>query len=343
MLTIKDMLDTGVHFGHQTQRWNPKMKPYVFTSRGGIHIINLQKTLEKAKAALEYVEAHAAKGEGLIFVGTKKQAVEAVQNAAKDCEQYFVTKRWLGGTLTNFVTIKQSIDRLKKIDQMRSKGELQFFSKKERSKIEKEYGRLNEYLEGIRDMKEPPQMIFIVDVTKEHIAVQEARNLGMKVIGICDTNSDPEHIDFPIPGNDDAIRSIKLFCNLVSEAFNRGAKKWNETRRAASDKASDLEAEMKQQAEKDKKVAQPAAASTGPEVVKANRGRKLVAAGTALEIEIAAEVEQEVTVDDEGPDVVTVASTDPKEAKAAKEGDTKTEDTAKAPAEATTETSKGKE
>jgi len=185
MLNIKDMLDSGVHFGHQTQRWNPKMKPFVFTARGGIHIIDLQKTQAHAKRALEYVEQGAARGERLIFVGTKKQAVEAVQNAAKKCDQYFVTKRWLGGTLTNFVTIKQSIDRMKKIDQMRTKGELQYFSKKERSKIEKEYGRLVDYLEGIRDMKEPPTMMFVVDVTKEHIAVNEAKNLGIKVVGLC--------------------------------------------------------------------------------------------------------------------------------------------------------------
>ena len=315
MLTIKDMLDTGVHFGHQTQRWNPKMKPYVFTSRGGIHIIDLQKTQAFAKEALEYVEQGAARGERLIFVGTKKQAVEAVQTAANACNQFFVTKRWLGGTLTNFVTIKQSIDRLKKIDQMRTKGELQYFSKKERSRIEKEYGKLNEYLEGIREMKEPPQMMFIVDVTKEHIAVQEAKNLGIKVVGICDTNSDPEVIDLPIPGNDDAIRSIQLFCNLIAEAYNRGAKKWESVRREQTDKASDLEEEMKKQAAK-KKEAAPAASAGGPEVVKASRGRKLVAAGTALEIEIAAEVDEQVTsTGDDGPDVVTVASTDPNETK----------------------------
>ena len=315
MLTIKDMLDTGVHFGHQTQRWNPKMKPYVFTSRGGIHIIDLQKTQAFAKEALEYVEQGAARGERLIFVGTKKQAVEAVQTAANACNQFFVTKRWLGGTLTNFVTIKQSIDRLKKIDQMRTKGELQYFSKKERSRIEKEYGKLNEYLEGIREMKEPPQMMFIVDVTKEHIAVQEAKNLGIKVVGICDTNSDPEVIDLPIPGNDDAIRSIQLFCNLIAEAYNRCAKKWESVRREQTDKASDLEEEMKKQAAK-KKEAAPAASAGGPEVVKASRGRKLVAAGTALEIEIAAEVDEQVTsTGDDGPDVVTVASTDPNETK----------------------------
>ena len=294
MITIKDMLDSGVHFGHQTQRWNPKMKPYVFTSRGGIHIIDLQKTLDKTKAALEFVEKQASLGKRLIFVGTKKQAVEAVQEAAKKADQYFVTKRWLGGTLTNFVTIKQSIDRLKKIDQMREKGELNFFSKKERSRIEKEYEKLNEYLEGIREMKEPPEMIFVVDISKEHIAVKEAKNLGVSVLGICDTNSDPEEVDFPIPGNDDAIRSIKLFCNLVAESYLKGAKKYQERKRVETDKASDLEQEMKEQTVAAAK-APDGKTDSGPAVIKVSKGRKLVAAGTADEIEILHEVEMEST------------------------------------------------
>ena len=151
-ITMKDMLDAGVHFGHQTQRWNPKMKPYVYTVRGGIHIIDLQKSVAHASRAYDFVKKIAANGGRMIFVGTKKQAVDPVQEAAKNCGQFYITKRWLGGTLTNFVTIKNSIDRLKKIDQMREKGQLDFFSKKERAGIEKEYVRLNDYLEGIREM-----------------------------------------------------------------------------------------------------------------------------------------------------------------------------------------------
>ena len=313
MVTLKDMLDSGVHFGHQTQRWNPKMKPYVFGDRGGIHIIDLQKTLEMTKAALKAVEDGAANGKRLILVGTKKQAVEAIQEAAQKSGQFYVTKRWLGGTLTNFVTIKQSIDRLKKIDQMREKGDLDFYSKKERVMIEKEYGKLNEYLEGIRDMKEPPGMIFIVDVTKEHIAVKEANNLDMDVFGICDTNSDPEEIEYPIPGNDDAIRSIKLFCNLVADAYLEGAKKWEQKLRTQTDKQSDVEAEKKENAKKEAPAAQ-----TGPAVVKANKGRKLVAAGTADEIEIMQEVEATAS-DADGPDKVVVADTDPDADKKGKE------------------------
>lgn len=307
-LNMKNMLDAGVHFGHQKERWNPKMKNFVYTSRGGIHIIDLQKTLAKAKEALQFVENMAANGERMIFVGTKKQAEETIQEAAKKCGQYFVTKRWLGGTLTNFVTIKQSIDRLKKIDQMREKGELEYFSKKERSAMEKEYIKLNEYLQGIREMKEPAGILFVVDINKEHIAVLEAKKLGIKVVGLCDTNSDPSMIEYPIPANDDAIRSIKLFSDLVAEAYLAGAKKWESKAREMTDKKSDLEKEQKEMAQETKaagKGAKPqrggagnskpaASAPSAPSVVKAAKGRKLVAAGTADDIEILAEVEQEV-------------------------------------------------
>ncbi len=303
-LTMKAMLDAGVHFGHQKERWNPKMKPFVYTSRGGIHIIDLQKTLSKAKEAMQFVENMAAEGHRLIFVGTKKQAEETIQAAANRCGQYYVTKRWLGGTLTNFVTIKQSIDRLKKIDQMREKGELDFFSKKERSSMEKEYEKLNEYLQGIRDMKEPAGILFVVDINKEHIAVQEAKKLGIKVVGICDTNSDPNLIDYPIPGNDDAIRSIKLFSEMIADAYVAGAQKYEQVLRTRTDKQSDVEKEQKDAApaaknnnrRPGKKDAPEAPAKpAGPNVVKASKGRKLVAAGTADDIEILAEVEQEIS------------------------------------------------
>ena len=174
-VTMKEMLDAGVHFGHQTQRWNPKMKNYVYTARGGIHIIDLQKTVVKANKAAEFVREVAANGGKIIFVGTKKQAVEPIQEAAFRSGQFFVTKRWLGGMMTNFETIKSSIDRLKRIDQMKEKGEFNYFSKKERAKIEKEYLKLSEYLNGIKDMKEKPAAMFVVDLPKEHIAVAEDR------------------------------------------------------------------------------------------------------------------------------------------------------------------------
>jgi small subunit ribosomal protein S2 len=301
-VTMKDMLDAGVHFGHQTQRWNPKMKPYVYTARGGIHIIDLQKTVVRANKAAEFVKNIAAEGGRLIFVGTKKQAVEPILEAAQKCGQHYVTKRWLGGMLTNFETVKASIDRLKRIDQMKEKGEFNYFSKKERARIEKEYLRLSEYLNGIRDMKESPSAMFVVDLPKEHIAVAEAKRLGIPVVAIADTNSDPELIEYPIPGNDDAIRSIKLFANLVAEAYLEGAKEYESKLRTQTDKQSDLvkekEADFK---EADKaprrRGAKPDAAPAapkkpeGPMVVKASKQRKLVAAGTAELHEIQAELE----------------------------------------------------
>lgn len=285
-ITMKDMLDAGVHFGHQTQRWNPKMKPYVYTDRGGIHIIDLQKSVVKAKEAAEFVKDIGAQGGRLIFVGTKKQAVEPIKEAASKCGQFHVTKRWLGGMLTNFQTIKTSIDRLKRIDQMREKGELEFLSKKERARVQKEYIRLLDYLDGIRDMKDSPTCMFVVDLNKEHIAVAEARRLGIPVVGIADTNSDPETIDFPIPGNDDAIRSIKLFANMVAESFLEGAKEWTNKVRSQTDKQSEREEREEKPAFK-----APAPVGGGPSVVKVSKGRKLVAAGTAEDVEIAMEIE----------------------------------------------------
>ncbi|MGE0763951.1 MAG: 30S ribosomal protein S2 [Bdellovibrionales bacterium] len=311
-ITMKQMLDAGVHFGHQTQRWNPKMKPYVYTDRGGIHIIDLQKSVVCAKTAADFVAKIAAQGGRLIFVGTKKQAQEPIKEAAQKCGAYFVTKRWLGGTLTNFQTVKSSIDRLKKIDQMREKGELEYFSKKERARIEKEWTRLNDHLEGIREMKDSPACMFVVDLNKEHIAVAEAKRLGIAVVGIADTNSDPEMIDYPIPGNDDAIRSIKLFTNLVAESFMEGHQQWSEKVRSQSNKQSEA-AEVAPAPEAAKRGERPARGrgaaaaaakeekAAGPSVVKFARGRKLVAAGTAEDVEIAMELESGEKVVEETP------------------------------------------
>ena len=286
-ITLKSMLDAGVHFGHQTQRWNPKMSPYVYMARGGIHIIDLQKSVTRAKRAADFVKDTASKGGRLIFVGTKKQAIEPIREAATKCGQYWVTKRWLGGMLTNFTTIKSSIDRLKKIDRMREKGELDFFSKKERARIEKEYEKLSEYLDGIRDMKENPAALFVVDLNKEHIAVAEARKLGIKVVGIADTNSDPEIIDYPIPGNDDATRSIRLFADMVAESYLEGAKDWEVQKKI-------IEAE-EAKAKEEKVVTEKEVPTDtdGPAVVKMSKGRKLVAAGTAEDVEIEQELEMQ--------------------------------------------------
>ena len=300
-VTMKEMLDAGVHFGHQTQRWNPKMKPYVYTARGGIHIIDLQKTVVRANQAAEFVKSIAADGGSMILVGTKKQAIEPIQEAAQKCGQYFVTKRWLGGMLTNFETIKASIDRLRKIDKMKENGDFNLLTKKERAGLDNEYERLTEYLQGIRDMKSLPKVMFVVDLPKEHIAVLEAKKLGIKVVAIADTNCDPEIVDYPIPGNDDAIRSIKLFTNLIADAYVEGAKEWEQKARTITDKASDNVKEKAEAPASDSRrpargargPAKPEEKkSTGPAVVKASKTRKLVAAGTADLVEIEAELNE---------------------------------------------------
>ena len=294
-LSIKNMLDAGVHFGHQIQRWNPKMKPYVYTSRGGIHIINLQKTLDCTRRALEFVENMTAQGGVFIFVGTKKQAVPLIRSAAIQAGQFYVSKRWLGGTLTNFQTIKVSIDRMKKIDQMRERGDLEPFSKKEKARIEKEYTRLNDYLEGIRDMKKSPDALFVVDINKENIAVAEAQRLGIPVVALVDTNCDPDRIQYPIPGNDDATRSIEFFVRLVSQACLSGQKKWTqklrqrtsqETKEQSPVSFSSSGASFRSQKHFEKE--------DGPTVVKVfkTKERKLVAAGTADDVEISMELEE---------------------------------------------------
>lgn len=278
-ITIKEMLSCGVHFGHQTHRWNPKMKNYVFGTRAGIHIIDLQKSVVMAQTAADFVKSVAAQGGKMIFVGTKKQASTVVKEAAERCGQYYIVKRWLGGTLTNFVTIKASIDRLRKLDMMKEKGDFAYYNKKEQSRLDKEYQKLMEYLEGIKDMKELPKAIFIVDLKKEHIAVHEAKVLGIPVVGISDTNADPDVIQYPIPGNDDAIRSIQLFANLVADSYLEGAKSYQDKIRSSTDKGDEAQ--------------EPSTKATAKETAAAAAARrKLVAVGTAEDVEIAAELEQ---------------------------------------------------
>lgn len=283
-ITIKEMLSCGVHFGHQTHRWNPKMKNYVFGTRSGIHIIDLQKSVVMAQKAADFVKSVAAQGGRVLFVGTKKQASTVVKEAAEKCGQYYITKRWLGGTLTNFVTIKASIDRLKKLESMKEKGEFQYYNKKEQSRMDKEHQRLVEYLEGIKDLKDLPKALFIVDLKKEHIAVHEATVLGIPVVGISDTNADPDLIQYPIPGNDDAIRSIQLFSNLVADSYLEGAKLYQDKIRSSTDKGEESQAKSSTK----QTAAQKAAAA-----------RKLVAVGTADDVEIAAELEQGETETEE--------------------------------------------
>jgi small subunit ribosomal protein S2 len=271
------------------------MKPYVFGARGGIYIIDLQRTVTMAQDAATYVKKVASEGGRMIFVGTKKQARETIQESAKKCGQFYMTERWLGGTLTNFETVKQGINRLRKLEQMKEKDEYALFSKKEVIKMEKERTKLNESFEGIKDMKELPAALFVVDLKKEHIAVTEANKLGIPVVGMADTNSDPDLCDYPIPSNDDAIRAIKLFANLIAESYNEGAVQWEQKLRAMSDKQADVAREMRerQQAAAATAAAAPPKPATdgGPAVVKRVKKRALVAAGTAEEIDIATETD----------------------------------------------------
>jgi len=216
---IKELLDSGVHFGHQTKRWNPKMKRFIFDARNGIHIIDLSKTLTQLDSACEFLYKTVSKGGSVLFVGTKKQAQEAVKEAAKACGQLYVTERWLGGTLTNFQTLKRSIARLKHIEKMDADGSINRYVKQEQSMYRREAARLFKNLDGIRFMDKYPAAIFVVDVKREHNAVAEGRRLKIPMVAIVDTNCNPDDVDFPIPGNDDAIRSVRLILQTVVQTI----------------------------------------------------------------------------------------------------------------------------
>jgi small subunit ribosomal protein S2 len=221
-VTIKELLEAGVHFGHQTKRWNPKMKKYLFGERNGIYIIDLQKTLKMFQEAYAFLRDAAGRGESVLFVGTKKQAADTIQEEAARAGMYFVNRRWLGGTLTNFQTITKSISRLKQLEDMQATGKFEAFSKKEVLRMEREMEKLNNALLGIKAMEQLPGAVFIIDPKKERIAVQEARRLGIPVLAVVDTNCDPDEIDFPIPGNDDAIRAIRLITSRLADAIIEG-------------------------------------------------------------------------------------------------------------------------
>ena len=218
VVTMKSLLESGVHFGHQVKRWDPRMKKYIFAQRNGIHIIDLQKTIGAIKDSYEAVRKVVTSGKSVLFVGTKKQAQQAVQKEAERCGMYYVNNRWLGGMLTNFSTIKKSLQRLKKIEKMEIDGTFENLTKKEVSALQKEKVKLEKNLGGIKEMKELPGCIFIIDTHKEQIAVAEARRMGIPIIAVVDTNCNPEGIDYPIPGNDDAIRAISLFTSIIANA-----------------------------------------------------------------------------------------------------------------------------
>lgn len=223
-VTMKELLEAGVHFGHQTKRWNPKMKDYIFGQRNGIYIIDLQKTIKIFKDALQFVASVAESGKGVLMVGTKKQAQDIVRDYALKCESSYVNQRWLGGLLTNFGVIRGSVEKLIEMEEMKADGRWDLLSKKEQSKLEKVYRKLSKNLGGIKEMLELPGVLFVIDSTKEQIAVFEALKLKIPVVAIVDTNGDPESINYPIPGNDDAVRAIELFTSKIAETIIEGKK-----------------------------------------------------------------------------------------------------------------------
>ena len=259
-INMKELLEAGVHFGHQTRRWNPKMKPYIFGARNGIHIIDLQKTVKLFRTAYDFVVKTVSDGYPVLFVGTKKQAHDSIVEESERCGMFYVCNRWLGGTLTNFQTLKKSITRFKDLDTMKRDGSINRYTKKEALKMEKELVKLEKNLGGIKNMDDLPGAVFVVDPKRERIAVREAKKLGIPVVGIGDTNCDPDELDFIIPGNDDAIRAIRLICSKIANACIEGHNLAEERLRAdaAFDKGAEAAAE-EQAAEGSEKQ--------GPEVI----------------------------------------------------------------------------
>ena len=244
---VKELLEAGVHFGHQTRRWNPKMKKFIFDARNGIHIIDLSKSIAQLEAACDFLTTTVRKGGKVLFVGTKKQAQQAVKETAKECNQYFVTERWLGGTLTNFNTIKKSIARLKEIEKMEADGSINAYVKQEQAVIRRECARLVKYFDGIRGMDKPdriPAAMFVVDIKREHNAVAEARRMKIPVVAIVDTNCDPDLVDYPIAGNDDAIRSVRMILATISQVVTRAQAEYESkaTRRKPEEAAAEAPA-----------------------------------------------------------------------------------------------------
>lgn len=285
-VTMKDLLEAGVHFGHQTSRWNPKMKPYIFGARNGIYIIDLQKTVTLAKDALKKVTEMSAQGKKVLFVGTKAQARDVIKEQAERCGCPYVTERWLGGTLTNYTTIQGCLNSLEKIQEKKDSGAFDQLPNKERAVMEKEYERLLVNLGGIRQMTEVPGALFVVDPHKEHNAVCEAKTLGIPVIAITDTNCNPDVIDFVIPGNDDALKSIKLFASSIADAVLDGAKNFEDRVRSIQDKR---EIEAKIAADTDSKTIKPREKAKAQSTTTDREGRTVDVRRKASKTEKAAE------------------------------------------------------
>ena len=244
IISMKQLLEAGVHFGHQTRKWNPKMKKYIFTSRNDIHIINLEDTVKLAEQAYNFVKEIVKEGKSVLFVGTKKQASEAIEQEAKRCGMFYINNRWLGGTLTNFKTIRTSVEKMKKIEQMEKTGEFDLLPKKEVLKLKQEHEKLIKNLNGVRDMTTMPGVIFVVDSKKEAIAIKEARLMNIPLIGLIDTNCDPDDVDICIPGNDDAIRAIKLIAGSIADAVIEAREGIEIDRSAFDDEIIDLKSAL---------------------------------------------------------------------------------------------------
>ncbi|MBM3157223.1 MAG: 30S ribosomal protein S2 [Chloroflexi bacterium] len=255
-VSMKLLLEAGVHFGHQVGRWNPKMKQYIFSQRNGIHIIDLEQTVVMLSKACEFIRDIVAQGEDIIFVGSKKQAQEAIETEAKRCGMFYVNQRWLGGMLTNFTTIQSRIDFLVRLEDRKARGELERLPKKEVLKLEKEMAHLNRLLGGVKEMTRIPGALFIIDPSKERNAVAEAKRVGVPIIAVVDTNCDPDEIDHPVPGNDDAIRAVALFCSVIADAVLQG----KQAREALAEKFA---GEVKATPEAAPASGQPAAAESG--------------------------------------------------------------------------------
>lgn len=288
-VSMKELLDAGVHFGHQTQRWNPKMKPYIFTQRNGIYIVDLRQTVSAFQEALAFLQSVAAEGGAVLFVGTKRQAQEAVAEAAARTGMYYVNQRWLGGLLTNFETIRKSVGRLRDLEAMSEDGRMELLPKKEVISLKREQAKLLRNLAGIKDMESLPQAVFVIDVRRERIAVQEAMKLGIPIVAVVDTNCDPEGIDFVVPGNDDALRAIRLFVGAAADAIEDGTGV-REKRQAEEEEAAALAA-----AAAEKEAAEEAAAA------EKHTGEKAEAADSeAAGEEAVVSDDEETTAADEG-------------------------------------------
>jgi small subunit ribosomal protein S2 len=302
-ITMKQLLEAGVHFGHQTRRWNPKMKPYIFGARNGIYIIDLQKTVRYFRTAYSFIRDAVANGEKVLFVGTKKQAQDSIAEEAVRADQYYVNNRWLGGMLTNFSTIKRSIDRLKKIEAMSEDGTYELLIKKEVLQLDREKAKLEKSLGGIKGMTRLPGVVFVVDPKKESIAIAEARKLNIPVVAIVDTNCDPEGIDYIIPGNDDAIRAIRLFASKMAEACVEGMAAREESLRTDAEGA-DQEEEKPQVAAEEKAPVVEKAAAEIPVIEKKAAAKAPVVEETVAEAPAEAVVEEAPATDapaDEAP------------------------------------------